>query len=580
MPAHSRLLRRTVPVVLGLWAFASAAGLSIAADARPLQDLVAAHLAAGEFGAAVQLAATAPDQAQQNALLSQVVGAQLKSGDFNGALASAQQIPDRTARGQQRSEVAEAASQAGGSGADFDTLIQLIINETEGPWESLDGIGGPDPEPYENGVRVDPHGLLYKASQKEVTGQLASLGIRARSADLNTDMARASTLRMVSLTRLENAVTERLQQGLSPVESMRQLAGLSQIQYIFLYPEDGEIVVAGPAEGWKYNEFGQPVGVESGRPTLQLDDFVTVLRTFSPQGQQVFGCSIDPRQAGLAAVRDFVEASQARGPLSAGSVRRWAAQIGEKLGHQDIRVFGVPADSRVARVIVEADYRMKLIGVGKLSAGPHVPDYFDLLAKHPEVASGGLDALRWWLTMHYDSVMHSAEHNAFEIRGSSVLCKSENQFISEQGQQVGTGKSEPINRLFAANFSEHYAEIARRDPVFADLQGVFDLALVAALLHQERVDQRLNWDRGAFAVGGAYHPASYPAARETESVVNHRVFGGKDVVVQAAGGVRGDLLSVLNDSEVRQESPRLDGVAEGSRPTTSLPTGRWWWDAE
>jgi hypothetical protein len=182
--------------------------------------------------------------------------------------------------------------------------------------------------------------------------------------------------------------------------------------------------------------------------------------------------------------------------------------------------------------------------------------------------------------MHYESVTHSAERNAFEISGSSVLCQSENQFISEQGQQVGTGKAEPINRQFAANFTKHYAEIARRDPVFADLQGVFDLALVAALLQQARVDERLDWDRGAFAVNGAYRPASYPAPRETESIVNHRVFNGKDVVVQVAGGVRADLLSVLNDTGVRQESPRLDGVAQGSRPTEGLPEGRWWWDVK
>jgi hypothetical protein len=57
------------------------------------------------------------------------------------------------------------------------------------------------------------------------------------------------------------------------------------------------------------------------------------------------------------------------------------------------------------------------------------------------------------------------------------------------------------------------------------------------------------------------------------------VFKGKDVVVQVAGGVRADLLSVLNDASVRQESPRLDGVAKDSRPTSKLPEGRWWWDA-
>jgi hypothetical protein len=565
--------------VFSVWALAAVSGLSLAAGKADIQKTVAGHLAVGEFGAALDAAQEIADPAQRDAALQQIVGTQLQTGDVLGAMISTQKISDQNVRGQQKAQVAEAAAQQGGTGADFDQLIDLILEETEGPWESIDGIGGPDPREYENGVLVDPHGLLFKASEKEVSGRLAALGIRARQADLNADMAKSSTLRMVSLKRLEQAIAERLAQGQPVVESMRQLAGLSQIQYVFLYPEAGEVVIAGPAEGWKYNEFGQPVGVDSNRPTLQLDDLVTVLRTFSPNGEQVFGCSIDPRAEGLAAVKEFASASQQRGPLAPGSVGRWSAQLGQKLGHQDIRVFGVPADSRVARVIVEADYRMKLIGVGKLSAGPHVPDYFDLLSKHPEVATGSLDALRWWLTMHYDSVMHSEQRNAFEIAGSSVQCKSENQFISEQGQQVGTGKAEPINRQFAQTFTDHYAEIAQRDPVFADLQGVFDLALVAALLQQERVDEKLGWDRGVFAVNGGYHTASYAVPKETESVVSHRVFNGKDVVVQVAGGVRADLLSVLNDASVRQESPRLDGVSKSSRPAGTLPEGRWWWDA-
>jgi hypothetical protein len=108
---------------------------------------------------------------------------------------------------------------------------------------------------------------------------------------------------------------------------------------------------------------------------------------------------------------------------------------------------------------------------------------------------------------------------------------------------------------------------------------VFDLALVAALLQQERVDERTNWDRGVFAVNGGYRPASYAVPRETETVVNHRVYGGRDIVVQVAGGVRADLMSVLTNPELNQESPRLDGVAEGSRPV-NLPEGRWWWDAQ
>jgi hypothetical protein len=242
-------------------------------------------------------------------------------------------------------------------------------------------------------------------------------------------------------------------------------------------------------------------------------------------------------------------------------------------------VHGIPADSRAARVLVEADYRMKLIGIGKLDAGPHVPDYFDLLAKERQSATSSLDALRWWLTMQYESVLHSEDHDAFEVRGSSVQCQSENQFLAANGQRASTGKADVTNQLFAANFTQHYAELAQRDPVFADLQGVFDLALVAALIRHERIDERLDWDGGVFAVNGAYRPASYQVPREVETVVNHRVFGGRDIVVQVAGGVRADFTAVLTNPEVRKPSPRLAGLAESSR-ATDLPAGRWWWDAQ
>jgi hypothetical protein len=74
------------------------------------------------------------------------------------------------------------------------------------------------------------------------------------------------------------------------------------------------------------------------------------------------------------------------------------------------------------------------------------------------------------------------DRHAFEVRGSSVLCQSDNQFLNDSGQRASTGQAEPINQLFASNFTNHYQELAQRDPIFADLQGIFDLALVAALI--------------------------------------------------------------------------------------------------
>ena len=65
----------------------------------------------------------------------------------------------------------------------------------------------------------------------------------------------------------------------------------------------------------------------------------------------------------------------------------------------------------------------------------------------------------------------------------------------------------------------------------------------------------------------------------TETVINHRVYNGKDVVLQAAGGVRGDVREILADSSLSQESSELEGIAE-QHSGQELPANRWWWDVK
>src|SRR5262249_35341169 len=142
-------------------------------------------------------------------------------------------------------------------------------------------------------------------------------------------------------------------------------------------------------------------------------------------------------------------------------------------------------------------------------------------------------------------------------------------------QHVPTGISEPINRQFAENFTREYAKLAEREPVFADMRNIFDMALVAALCRQERLHERADWDLGVFAPGGDYHPAEVVAPTVVESVVNHRIYGGKDIVVQVAGGVQTDLAAVTRDKALARESAELRGVARREK----LPAARWWWDA-
>lgn len=534
------------------------------------------QVAFGEFGAAVDAARAIADPQERAKVLDMIAVAQLKAGDASAARGTTRQI-DQLLRPQAAGQQARQQTLSGGVMADFQSLMTLIETETSGPWLNSGGEGGTMTE-YQNGVAVSPNGLLASLKKEEHTGRLKALGVAARKAELNAEVAQQADLRFVSLTQLEREASKRLSEGRPIVETMKNLAGITQLKYVVVDQKSRDVLIGGPSEAWKYDSNGNPVGVKSGRPTLQLDDLVTVLRTFSKEGSQNFGCSFNPRQEGLQQLQAFVEKSNARGPLEAGAVKGWVNQLQSKLGPQDIELWGVPRDSRVARVVTEADYRLKMIGIGKLEGGAHVPSIFELMTVE-EQKSSKLDALRWWLTMKYDAILHSPDHNVFEIQGPSVQCLSENQYLTEKGERVGTGQSDVTNRTFAANFTQHYAELAQRDIAFADLQNVFDLALVAALLKNEGIANRINWDFGSFAPNGMYEPAVYAAPREVESVANHRVYRGKDIVVQVAGGVRGDLMSVVRDREVMKSSTTLKDMTTQTAPS-NLPQGRWWWDAK
>ncbi|RMG40543.1 MAG: DUF1598 domain-containing protein [Planctomycetota bacterium] len=537
----------------------------VGAQDREVAARIEAHAACGEFGAARALLTHLPEL-RRTALL------QVIDKAAAGAIEAAAAPDSGTARFKE-DPASVPGPAAGGSQADFQTLINLIMNETSGPWQEIDGTGGTISQ-FPNGVEVDPNGVLRQASRQDAAGRLGALFWQARRAAVNEDMARPSELRVVSLRRLERAVAERLEAGRAIPASMRFLAGLRRVRYVFIDRKNNDVLIAGPAGGWQYTPDGAVVSAEDGRPLLQLDDLVTVLRTFSDSGMQIFGCSFNPRPEGLRRVQQVIEKWNARGPLSSAAVRRWVAELQQALGEQDIQLYGVPPTTRVAQVIIEADYRMKLIGIGKLDGGPNVPDYFALMTPE-ERSAARMDALRWMLGMKYDAILHSPQRDAFEIRGPSVLCVPEDQIVTKDGQRIQTGKAGATNQRFADNFTRHYAELANRYPVFADLQNVFDLALAAALIHHECP----QFERGVFAADGAYMPTVYPSATTVESVANYRTFPGGQVVVQVAGGVRGDAARFLSGSNgVLRRTVRL-GVDVSAALSPGVPADRWWWDA-
>jgi hypothetical protein len=390
---------------------------------------------------------------------------------------------------------------------------------------------------------------------------------------MNTDIRAASKLRLISLPQLERHVAT-LQANSQPIpDDVRNLAGLARVQYLMTFPETGDVVIGGPAADWSQDETGRSVSVVDGRPVLQLDDLLVFARTFSDDGRSFFMCSIDPKQEQVQAVNDFVQDN--RRALNKKTAPNFTERLEQILGLQNVIVDGIPANSRVAKVIVDADYRMKQIGIGKVEGAPGMKSYFDLLTRAEQRGSGGMDALRWWMTVGNESFRMSPTGEAFELSGNSVRCLAEDQIVNADGTRDATGKARGANAEFAQLFTKHFAALANEDAVFADLQNVFDLAMVAALVHSQGLTEAAHLGSESF---NAVETKSVEVPAELMTSAAHRVFDGRHVVVQVAGGVRADMASVVRDARRFQESFELTQKSLDASPI-GHGSGNWWWDA-
>lgn len=540
-------------------------------------------LDAGEFAPALEMARNATDPVQRDEWLGQIASSQARAGARGASFQSASYINDDRLRS---SSFHDAGSQPlGGSGAqgggvvpDFESLIELIQETiTDDPGWADDGGAGTIKE-FPGGVYVDASGVLQRVTEDQTDG-LAGVRQTATRIGENRQARRTSGLRKVSLNRLEKEVQMRLAAGRPLDQEMLVLAGLKRVQYVFLYPETGDVVLAGPAGDWAFDREGRVVSAEGGQPVLRLDDLVVLLRQTQGSAAEPFGCSIDPTEKGLADVQTFLaESNSSQKPLKPGQVKNWLNQVRDHLGQQTASVFGVDPRSRVAQVLLEADYRMKLVGIGLEDGTVDVPSFLQLVRVPAGEKPPALSVLRWWFTLNYDALLTGRDRDVFELRGQGVKVMSQNELLTQQGERVQTDKTEEVNVEFARNFTQHFEALATKYPIYAELRNIFDLALVASLLKSENLAEKVNWHMTCFSDPEQFVVARGPAPKAVQSVVNHRVIHKKNILAAVSGGVQVDTSKLVAPEAIQVDNTgSLGSMREGAIPER-LPRGRWWWD--
>jgi Protein of unknown function (DUF1598) len=543
-----------------------------------------AAIEGGDFHHALELAQSnaAKTAGQHDAIISKVAQAQALAGDRSAALQAASLINDDRVLADTLSNIRShktAQGAAGGVQADFDPLIDLI-KATVGPQTWTDTGGEASAAGFQGGVFVDPQGVLRQRLKENPLGRLTELRqvSASRDADANSGLRRYSALRKVSLTRLERQVQLLAAQGRRPSIDMQTLAGLQRIKYVLVYPEQGELVLAGPAGDWKFDAEGRLVGRDLNRPVLRLDDLVVVLRRIMSSPNATFGCSITPTQIALANVNAFL-AESGQAPLKPRQLDQWLGQLREKLGRQEIEIDGIDPGNRAGRVIVEADYRMKLVGMGLEEGMLDVPSYLDMVQIPAGKAPPPVEVLRWWFTLKYDGVIASPARDAFELHGQGVQVLSENELLTAAGEQVHTGNSEPLNEQFAHNFTKHFEQMAVKYPIYAELQNLCDIALVGAILRSEQLPDKVHWHMLYFLDPKRYVVPQSAAPKTVETVMNYRVVNGENILVGVSGGVRIDPSKFVTPAAMKTDDyGLLKATHSVAMPKNDPSRERWWWD--
>jgi len=428
------------------------------------------------------------------------------------------------------------------------------------------------------GIVIDANGVLR--TQVVPHASLSGERLKAAVAALPADLQSRSPLRKVALSRLEAEVAQAAASGRGIPDELAKLAGLTRVQYVFIYPAagsgqdaaPGEVVIAGPAEPWTSDATGRVVGLATGAPTVLLEDLATAIRAFPPgqPGDRSIGCSIDPTQEGLAAMQSFLRKLGRVNPKASAS--DIVHGMRESLGPQRIRIDGVSPSSHFAQVMVEADYRMKLIGIGLEPAPVKMNSWIEL------TSAGGVAAnalQRWYFMPDYQCVRVSEDDLAFELVGRGVKLVGADEAVLPDGRRMTADRADRSSKTFTETFTRKYPEIAGRSPVYAQLRTLIDLAVLAAYLQEHDAYGRAHWDAAALRDEQICATERFQPPLIVEPAIN-AVWRGNRLLTPIGGGVSLQPRMALDSPNLLMDDKGT--VAAAREEALTIPAGRWWWD--
>ena len=453
--------------------------------------------------------------------------------------------------------------------------IVLVLLSTLVPKTSLAQLASGGSRPFVTGIRtvvgpngqiggisVDANGVVTRSvvDPKEVLKQVR---FRNQHGSGDDNVSKPSNLRKISLRQLEEQIRIHVDKGEVMPEEIEYLAGLQGLEYVFVYPEEKDIVIAGPADGWVAGLEGSVVGKTSGKPVMHLTDLLVALRLSRATLIQGLTCSIDATEEGL---QNYARFNRLRTKMDNQGIEL----AKQAIGPFEISLTGVPEDSHFAYVMVAADVMLKRLGM-QLEPSPvkKVPSYLQML-KASRKSDSKNTMPRWWLEMDYQPLIRDADGLVWKIDGG-VKAMTESGFMAKDGTKMSLDTESPVAKQWAENFTAGFDELSQKLPVFSELRNAMDLAVLGALIARYRLDEKSSFDAGLFRDETKLQSAKFKVPRKANPQMTF-MRKNRGWIFSVSGGVDIDCWSVVSNPQTN------DDVSQRRRQARDGQNAGWWWD--
>ncbi len=414
------------------------------------------------------------------------------------------------------------------------------------------------------GVTVDADSVV-RGNHKELSEKIRQQ-INQALAKGDADVSKASDLRVISLKGLEKAIAESMDSGKPLSPEIQYLAGMQRVEYVMVTPENDDVLIAGPGEGWKTDNSGNVVGIKSGMPVVHLQDLLVAMRSVDNAKQSPgISVSINPTAEGSKRYNKII------GKVTAANLNKATiSSLEQAMGPQDIVLTGVPRDSHYSRVLLASDYAMKRLAMG-LEPSPlrKLPSIMETISRKKMRPNRA--APRMWMECNYEPVAKNEQGTAWHISGQGVRTQTEETKFDADGKQVGTGKKMIVAEQWAEKMTKHFEELSAQVPVFRDLRNAMDLAVISAIIQSEGLLTKVGLELPHIA--GSLKTPTFEVPKTVPSELSY-VTSRNSPVLQISGGVIINSWGVAQNDAVKKEMNGVEKVAMNNA------SDRWWWNAK